>query len=215
MLSSAREQGQGIGSAEVEVHEELRNIGQRRKTLYACGTDSLKKNDPEISLEGGHVNIPTDWFWEGNVVDALERALAESGWRIENKADTQSKQQGVDLLASKEGRELFVEAKGYPSKEYRDPRRAGETKPTKPANQAQQWYSHALLKALRLQTKHPNAKIALAFPDFPRYRALFDETRIGLRRLGIAVLFVDSAGKVWECSAQGLKPITESSIQRD
>jgi len=65
---------------------------------------------------------PKDWFWEGNVVDALERALAESGWRIENKADTQSKQQGVDLLASKESRELFVEAKGYPSKEYRDPR---------------------------------------------------------------------------------------------
>jgi len=162
-----------------------------------------------------HVNVQTDWFWEGNVVNALERALTENGWRIESKADTQSKQQGVDLLASKEDRKLFVEAKGYPSKEYRDPRRAGERKPTNPTNQAQQWYSHALLKALRLQTKHPDATIALAFPDFPRYRALFDETQDSLHRWGIVVLFVDSVGKVRECSAQGLKPIIDRSLRHD
>jgi hypothetical protein len=50
---------------------------------------------------------------------------------------------------------LLVEAKGYPSKNYRDPRRSGEVKPTNPTNQAQQWYSHALLKVVRLQTKNP------------------------------------------------------------
>ena len=49
---------------------------------------------------------------------------------------------------------------------------------------------------MRLQTKYPDAVVALAFPDFPRYRALFEETRIGLVKLGVALLTVDETGKV-------------------
>jgi hypothetical protein len=144
------------------------------------------------------VDVTTDWFWEGNVVKALARSLAGKGWTIEGQADTHSKERGVDLRASKNGTILLVEAKGYPSTSYRDPRRAAEHKPTNPVNQAQQWYSHALLKVLRLQTVHPQAKVALAFPDFPRYRTLFDETKLGLEKLGIAVLLVNAEGEVWE-----------------
>jgi hypothetical protein len=60
----------------------------------------------------------------------------------------------------------------------------------KPTNQAQQWYSHALLKVMRLQTKHPDAVVALGFPDFPRYRTLFQETQRGLSKLELAMLTV-------------------------
>ena len=97
------------------------------------------------------MDVTTDWFWEGNVVDALALGLEEKGWTILSKANTRTKQQGVDIRASKDGRILLVEVKGYPSKEYRDPRRASEQKRTNPTNQAQQWYSHALLKAVRLK----------------------------------------------------------------
>ncbi len=93
---------------------------------------------------------------------------------------------------------LLVEAKGYPSTIYRDPRRACERKPTNPTNQAQQWYSHALLKLLRLQNEHPQAKVALALPDFPRYQTLFSETKLGLEKLGVAVLIVNASGQLWE-----------------
>jgi hypothetical protein len=144
------------------------------------------------------VDVTTDWFWEGNVVNALAHHLAGRGWKIESQADTHSKERGVDLQASKQGRMLLVEAKGYPSKSYRDPRRANEQKSTNPINQAEKWYSHALLKALRLQTAHPHAKVALAFPDFPRYRKLFEETNLGLAKLGIAVLLVNADRVVWE-----------------
>jgi len=144
------------------------------------------------------VDVTTDWFWEGNVVNALAHSLAGKGWKIESQADTHSKERGVDLRASREGRILLVEAKGYPSTGYRDPRRADERKPTNPTNQAQQWYSHALLKVLRLQTVYPQAKVALAFPDFPRYETLFCETKLGLEKLGIAVLMVTSSGQVRE-----------------
>lgn len=142
------------------------------------------------------LDATTEWLWEGNIVDALARNLAGAGWKIEGQADTRSKERGIDLRASKEGRTLIVEAKGYPSKSYRDPRRASEHKTTNPVNQAQHWYSHALLKVLRLQTAYPQAKVALAFPDLPRYRTLFDETKIGLEKLGIAMLLVNEAGEV-------------------
>jgi hypothetical protein len=49
---------------------------------------------------------------------------------------------------------------------------------------------------MRLQTKHPNAIIGLGFPDFPRYRDLFEETRVGLERLGICYLTVQENGDV-------------------
>jgi hypothetical protein len=82
--------------------------------------------------------------------------------------------------------------------------RAGRAKSSRPTNQAQQWYSHALLKVMRLQTKHPEAVVALGFPDFPRYRALFEETRGGLAMLGVAMLTVraDRSVETWGLHGQ-------------
>jgi hypothetical protein len=147
------------------------------------------------------MDTTTYWYWEGNIVDALARHLAVQGWSIDSKADTRSKARGVDIQASKNGSVLLIEVKGYPSKEYRDPLRAAETKRTAPSSQAQQWYSHALLAALRLQTKNPAARVALAFADFPRYRTLFAETREGLERLGVDVFIIGENGDVWEWKA--------------
>ncbi len=142
------------------------------------------------------MDVTTDWFREGNVVGVIARALEQGGWNIVGKADTHSEERGVDIQAIRNGWTLLVEAKGYPSKSYRDPRRMGEIKPTNPTNQAQQRFSRALLKVMRLQTKHPDAIIALGFPDFPRYRALFKETYSGLAKLGIAMLTVHADGNV-------------------
>ena len=142
------------------------------------------------------MDATADWYWEGNVVEVIARFLTQDGWAIVGKADTHSKERGVDIQANRSGRTLLLEAKGYPSKNYRDPRRAGEVKPTNPTNQAQQWYSHALLKVMRLQTKHPEAVVALGLPEFPRYRALFEETRGGLSKLNVAVLMVCADGTV-------------------
>lgn len=141
-------------------------------------------------------DVTADWFWEGNVVEALARYLEGDGWLIVNKANTHSKERGVDIHAQKGETALLVEVKGYPSTNYRDPRRSAERKPTNPTNQSQQWYSHALLKALRLQTKHPNSKVALGLPDFPRYRTLFEETKMGFERLSLALLTVKPNGEV-------------------
>jgi hypothetical protein len=139
---------------------------------------------------------PEDWFWEGNIVDALIAHLSREGWTVVSKANTQAKERGIDIHARKDSTDLLVEAKGYPSKKYRDAARAAEVKPTNPTLQAQHWYSHAILKALRLQTHNPDAMIALAFPDFPRYRTLFDETRGALEKLNVGFFFVRQDGSV-------------------
>ncbi len=142
------------------------------------------------------IDVTADWYWEGNVVEAIARFLEQGGWTIVAKADTHSKKSGVDIQAGKDSQIILFEVKGYPSTHYRDPRRSDEVKRTNPTNQAQQWYSHALLKAMRLQTKHPEALVVLGFPDFPRYRTLFAETQSGLAKLGVGFLMVGEDGRV-------------------
>lgn len=141
-------------------------------------------------------DVTKEWFWEGNVSDTLAHYLVEQGWQILSQADTRSKERGVDVHARFGHREVMVEVKGYPSEMYRREGLSGQKKRTPSTLQAGHWYSHALLKVMRLQSAHPTTTVAMAFPDFPRYRSLFNETERGLRQLGVAVLFVSETGKV-------------------
>ncbi|GAA1644532.1 hypothetical protein ACFQY4_11420 [Catellatospora bangladeshensis] len=122
--------------------------------------------------------------------------LARDGWLIRRVTDTESREQGFDVLAEKAGRTLVVEAKGYPSRSYTDPRRAGETKPTSQATQARHWYSGALLKAVLTRDEHPAYEIAIALPDMPTYRSLHRRTAASLSLLQVGVLFVAPDGTV-------------------
>ncbi|PZR14732.1 MAG: hypothetical protein DI539_18665 [Flavobacterium psychrophilum] len=141
-------------------------------------------------------DIPDDWFWEGKVVETLVHHLEKDGWHLLNIANTASRARGHDIQAQKENRILLIEVKGYPSTSYRDPNRAHEKKRTQPTLQAQHWYAQVLLKAMRLQTSHPNATVAIGLPDFPRYRTLFDETRFALQRLNLQIWGVSENGEV-------------------
>lgn len=150
----------------------------------------------EQQQSSGPVDATTDWFWEGNVTAIVANYLRENGWAIISQADTGKRERGVDIHAARLAEELVIEVKGYPSRGYRDPSRSGETKPTNPSLQAQHWFAHALLKALRMQSAHPTAQVAIALPDFPRYRSLFSETASALDRLNIVTLFATESGQV-------------------
>lgn len=146
----------------------------------------------------GTEDVTGDWFYEDRVVNTLVKHLQREGWTIGHLPNAALKQQGVDVTATRGNEILLIEAKGYPSTFYRDESKRHLTKATNPTNQAQQWYSHALLKVLRLQTKHPEAIVAMAFPDFPRYRTLCAETAPRLKVLGVPIFFVGEAGTVEE-----------------
>ena len=102
------------------------------------------------------MDVTTDWFREGNVVEAIAR-VSRAG-RMDHPGQgrhaLKRARRGYPGGPRRAG-PFWSRPRAIPSKTYRDPRRAGEVKPTNPTNQAQQWYSHALLKVMRLQTKDP------------------------------------------------------------
>ncbi|WP_319462716.1 hypothetical protein [Micromonospora sp. RTP1Z1] len=137
-----------------------------------------------------------EWFWEGNVQARLCSWLTQQGWSLTQVMNTASRQQGTDIEARHGSLRLHVEVKGYPSKSYADHRRSAETKPTQASTQAGHWYAHALLKAVRLRDANPRDTVAMAFPDFGRYRNLLAETRRSLAALRIDAFLVAEAGDV-------------------
>ena len=137
-----------------------------------------------------------EWHTEANVQAALVTALAGEGWRILSVANTATKEHGIDVIASRDGRTVGVEVKGFPSRSYADPARAGEAKRTSPSTQAGHWYSQAVLAAMRLRGKEPSWGSVIALPDFPRYRDLHAETAGSLAAAQIEVWWVDQAGTV-------------------
>lgn len=137
-----------------------------------------------------------DWHTEANVQAALVTALAADGWRILSVANTATKEHGVDVIAARDDETVGVEVKGFPSRGYADPARAGEVKRTQPSTQAGHWYSQAVLAAMRLRSKEPEWRSVIALPDFPRYRGLFAETAGSLTAAQIEVWWVDQAGSV-------------------
>jgi hypothetical protein len=138
----------------------------------------------------------TDWFWEGNVVRAVARHLANNGWTIERLADTASREAGADIQAKKHDEILVVEVKGYPSKYYEHGSKKGKLKPTNPATQARHWFAEVLLTALLRQLNSKTQRVAIAFPDFDVYTNLLGQTRQALVKLDLIVFIVNQSGTV-------------------
>ena len=118
------------------------------------------------------VSASGEWHTEANVQAALVTALAGEGWRILSVANTLTKEHGIDVIAtSSDGVTAGVEVKGFPSRSYADPNRAGEPKRTSPSTQAGHWFSQAVLAAMRLRGKEPNWRSVISLgtgPSTPR-----------------------------------------------
>ena len=140
--------------------------------------------------------MSTDWFWEGNIVESLERHFRNLGWSIVSKANTASRQTGIDLHARIDEIDLIIEAKGYPSTTYQRGPKQGTPKPTSPSTQARHWFAQALVSAMLRQHDHPISIVAIAFPEKPVFKSLVKRTEESLKKLGLRVLFVSEKGDV-------------------
>jgi Holliday junction resolvase-like predicted endonuclease len=138
--------------------------------------------------------LDESWHTEENVQAAAVSALAGQGWRILSVANTATKEHGIDIVASHDGQTVGIEVKGFPSRHYADPARAGETKKTSPSTQAVHWYSQALLAAMRLRGKEPSWMSVVVLPDFPRYQSLHAETKASLEAAEIKVWWITADG---------------------
>lgn len=135
-----------------------------------------------------------EWHTEANVQSSLVTALVTVGWRIVSVANTATKEHGIDVVAALNGQTAGVEVKGYPSRSYADPGRAGEAKRTSPSTQAGHWYAQAVLAAMRLRSKEPTWRSVIALPDFSRYRELHAQTVGSLSAAQIEVWWIDQTG---------------------
>ncbi|WP_406051336.1 hypothetical protein [Kribbella sp. NBC_00889] len=160
------------------------------------GTSGLATSEEISSQEAALRTRPTasEWHSEATIQSMLVTALATDGWSILSVANTATKEHGVDVIASRDGRTIGIEVKGFPSRAYANPARAGEQKRTSPSTQAGHWYAQAVLAAMRLRSKEPAWRSVIALPDFPRYRDLHSETAGSLEAAGIEVWWVDRTG---------------------
>jgi hypothetical protein len=143
-----------------------------------------------------------DWAREGNVQSRLVTHLAGADWRILSVADTARREQGIDIVAERDGARLLVEVKGWPSTTYARGERAGQPKPTQPTLQAAHWFASGLTTLIR-RGGSTGVRLALALPDKRRYRGLLGEVGWALERLDITVYLVAADGSVQKWEREG------------
>ena len=105
------------------------------------------------------------WFWEGNVQVTLLKHLRSIRYHILFQADTRTHQRGIDIVAERDGQILWITVKGYPREKVK----------TNPRLQSVHWFSSALYDIIKYREKDRKVSLAVALPDFSRYRDLAKE----------------------------------------
>lgn len=139
-------------------------------------------SDPEVTA------AEHPWFWEGNVQSAVVTYLVTQGHRIISCADTASKQQGKDIVGENDHGRLWVSVKGYPKGTAR----------TQPSTQAGHWFKQGFFDIVAYRSEDADVQLALALPDFPRYRSLAEKVRWLMPVVPFHFLWVGEDGSVEE-----------------
>ncbi|MCS6939717.1 MAG: hypothetical protein NZM94_10620, partial [Roseiflexus sp.] len=124
--------------------------------IIASSTLHAQQSDQSSISKSEH------WFWEGNIQSKVVQYLAAQGFHIRSVADTASHQQGIDIVAEKDGKFLWVSVKGHPQ----------DTGKTNPSVQAGHWFKQAIFDVIEYRERDKQVLIAVALPDYPRYRSL-------------------------------------------
>ena len=126
---------------------------------------------------------------EDAVVAAVCRTLEEHGYEIVARA--LATEHGHDIVAVKDGRRLFVEAKGAGSSKEGTARYGSEFS----RNQVFDHVAKAVLKAMRVVTAR-DGRAGIALPDNPNHRREIGQIRAALHAAGVAVFLVSDAEEV-------------------
>lgn len=106
-----------------------------------------------------------NWFWEGNVQSQVVRYLSLQNYQIRSVANTATHERGIDIVAEKDGKSLWVTVKGYPR----------GTERTNPKTQAVHWFKDVIFDIIKYRAIDKNVSLSVALPDFPRYHSLVNQ----------------------------------------
>lgn len=121
---------------------------------------------------------------EDEIVELLMQHLVSQSWTIESFCLGQ--QRGYDIVATRSGKRLYVEAKGAKS---------SDNSPTKKrkffdSGQIKDHFGKALVKSLETRIKYPNALVAIAHPEDEDIRRTIGGTIDLLEKIGIIHFWV-------------------------
>lgn len=128
---------------------------------------------------------PSDkpWYWEGNVQDRIVEYLESEGWKILSRADTSTREAGKDIVATKNGEELWVSVKGYPERSVN--------------TQARHWFSQALFDVVLYKDQNPDVWLAIGLPaGFVTYQNLIPRVSWLRKNLPFNVITATEHGEV-------------------
>jgi hypothetical protein len=126
------------------------------------------------------------WYWEGNIQAKVVDHLAAQKYSIRSVADTASHQQGINIVAERDGSTLWVSVKGYPK----------GTEKTNPLVQASQWFRQIIFDMIVYREKDKNVSLAVALPDYRRYRDLAKKITWFKSAANFTYFWVNEDGKI-------------------
>lgn len=128
-------------------------------------------------------------LYEDDVVNAVVAHLRAEGWQIESMA--LAIQHGDDIVATRSGERLVVEAKGEGSS-MAHTARYGQSFT---GNQVSTHVGVAVLRSLRVVSEGTSTA-AIAFPDNSAHRRQVDRVAVALAKVGVIVYWVAQDGSV-------------------
>ena len=149
---------------------------------------STQVNTPTSTTRKSTGTPSSDWFWEGNVQSAVVSYLSSKGYRIRSVANTATHAPGKDIIAERSGQELWVSVKGYPR----------GTEKTNPATQARHWFQGAVFDVVLYRGEDDRVALAIALPDYARYRKLAEQITWFKKAANFSYLWVRQDGSVAE-----------------
>lgn len=114
--------------------------------------------------------------------------LKNDGWKIDHHC--LGNERGIDILASKDGRVLIVEAKGAKGN------LSTTTRDRFDSGQIKTHFGVAIIKVLEEKTRHPDAEIAIAQPDDERIRRVLKDVIQHMKVLKVKLFWVRVNGVV-------------------
>lgn len=136
------------------------------ENFYPKTSTEIRVQENSLSAKTSKQQIATpkfsNWFWEGNVQSKVINFLVSQKYQIRSVANTAFHQTGIDIIAEKNGKKLWVSVKGYPQ----------GTEKTNASTQSRHWFKHAIFDIIDYRERDKEAFLAVAFPDFRTYRNL-------------------------------------------
>lgn len=127
--------------------------------------------------------VISSWYWEGNIQSKVVNHLVINGFTIRSVADTASRTSGKDIIASKNGIELWISVKGYPEKSQHV--------------QARHWFSGAIFDLILYHGENPQVQLGIALPDgFITYGNLVPRIRWLKNSMPFQIYWVSESGAV-------------------